>query len=110
MCIGIPMQVIVVEAGRALCSDSDRRDWVDIRLVDTPAPGSWLLVFAGAARELISAERAAQVRDALRALQASAEGDHARIDNLFSDLVNREPTLPPHLQAQLEQHNKGDKE
>ena len=68
------------------------------------------LVFAGAARELISADRAAQVRDALRALQASAEGDHARIDNLFSDLVNREPTLPPHLQAQLEQHNKGDKE
>lgn len=101
MCIGIPMQVLAVDAGRALCAEGESRSWVDIRLIDTPETGDWLLVFAGAAREVISAERAEQVGNALRALQASANGDLASIDLLFADLVEREPQLPPHLQAAL---------
>jgi len=98
MCIGIPMQVVEVATGRALCADGEQSTWVDTRLVEGVQTGRWLLVFAGAARELISAERAAQVRNALQALEACEQGDLARIDSLFSDLVNREPRLPPHLQ------------
>lgn len=75
------------------------------RLVEGVQSGSWLLVFAGAARERISAERAAQVGNALRALVACEQGDLARIDTLFADLVNREPRLPPHLQ-QLHDNNR----
>jgi hydrogenase expression/formation protein HypC len=100
MCIGIPMQVIEAATGRALCADGDSQVWIDTRLVDAVQPGVWLLVFAGAAREQISAERAALVSDALQALQASARGDHAAVERLFADLIGREPQLPPHLRAQ----------
>lgn len=98
MCIGIPMQVLKAEPGRALCVEGDHQCWVDTRLVGPVQAEAWLLVFAGAARELISAERAAQVSAALQALQASQSGDLAAIDRLFADLVAREPRLPPHLQ------------
>jgi len=100
MCIGIPLQVLECAPGRALCGDEGGARWIDTRLVEPPAPGDWLLVFLDAAREAISAERAAQVRDALRALQAVQSGDLAALDGLFADL-DREPQLPPHLQAQL---------
>ena len=100
MCIGIPMQVTEFGQGRALCRDGDSLSWVDTRLVDPVEAGTWVLVFAGAAREIISSERASQVAAAMQALQASAEGDMAAIDALFADLVNREPELPQHLQAE----------
>lgn len=100
MCIGIPVQVLQCEANRALCADESGTRWIDTRLIDPPQPGDWLLVFIDAAREAISAERAALVRDALRALQAVQSGDLAALDGLFADL-DREPQLPPHLQAQL---------
>jgi len=102
MCIGIPMQVMECGQGRALCRDGDSQSWVDTRLVEAVEAGTWLLVFAGAAREIISSERAAQVGAAVQALQASARGDTAAIDALFADLVNREPELPLHLQAEAD--------
>jgi len=100
MCIGIPMQVLEGAEGRALCADGLETRWVDTRLVDPPQPGDWLLVFLDAARERLDSERAAQIRDALRALEAAMAGDLASVDQLFADL-DREPQLPPHLQAQL---------
>ncbi|MBV1790147.1 HypC/HybG/HupF family hydrogenase formation chaperone [Marinobacterium sp. D7] len=101
MCIGIPMQVAAVEGARAFCTVGDEQHWIDIRLIDTPSAGEWLLVFLGAAREKISAERAVQVAQALAALDAGARGDSAAIDALFADLVERTPQLPPHLQSGL---------
>ncbi len=99
MCIGIPMQVLRLGEGRAWCEAAGEGQWVDIRLVDPPAPGDWLLVFLGAARERISPGRAGQIRDALTALEAVSRGDTAVLDGLFADLVNREPQLPAHLQG-----------
>ena len=98
MCIGQPLQVLSVAEGRALCGDGREARWIDTRLIDAPAPGDWLLVFLDAAREPLDAERAAQIRDALRALAAVQAGDLAVLDGLFADL-DREPQLPPHLQA-----------
>lgn len=106
MCIGIPMQVQETEQGRAFCSGRGSADWVDTRLVENVLPGVWLLVFAGAAREVISAQRAAQVADALEALHASATGDLAAIDRLFADLVDREPQLPEHLRSVVASNNR----
>lgn len=103
MCIGIPMQVLEVETFRALCSDGAQApQWVDIRLLDQPQPGEWLLVSLGAARELISAVRAAQIRQALTALAAINQGEASTVDmdHLFADLLEQTPQLPPHLQAQ----------
>ncbi|MBB3104814.1 HypC/HybG/HupF family hydrogenase formation chaperone [Azomonas macrocytogenes] len=101
MCIGIPMQVLQTESGRAWCDDGQQARWIDTRLIDEPDAGSWLLVFLDAAREAITAQRAAQVRDALGALAAINSGDLVDLDGFFADLLEREPQLPPHLQAQV---------
>lgn len=97
MCLGIPMQVQALEPLRALCAASDGHpQWVDIRLVDAPAVGDWLLVFLDSARELLTPERAHQIRDALAALQAAQQGDFGALAQCFADL-ERPPELPEHL-------------
>lgn len=103
MCIGIPMQVIRADAdgdGRgdfALCGENAPGERVDMRLIGTQPVGTWILNFNGAARRVLDADEAAQIRDALGALDAALRGDVAGIDALFADLVNREPQLPDHL-------------
>ncbi|MAK90799.1 MAG: HypC/HybG/HupF family hydrogenase formation chaperone [Oleibacter sp.] len=110
MCVGIPMQVIKAEndKGIAWCRSwltpqtehdtTQQPEMVDTRLVGEADEGSWLLVFLGAAREIISAERARQTGQALQALQQIGSGDTSGLDALFADL-DREPQLPPHLRA-----------
>ncbi len=97
MCIGLPMQVIESRPGRALCRGMGEQREVDTLLVGDPSPGSWLLVFLDSARERLSAERAAQIAEALTALELAMRGE-TDLDHLFADLVDREPELPTHLQ------------
>ncbi|MCW8884060.1 MAG: HypC/HybG/HupF family hydrogenase formation chaperone [Motiliproteus sp.] len=102
MCIGIPMQVVEVEGDQALCYHLGEPRRVDISLVGVQPPGTWILVFLNAAREVISELRAIQVKKALLALEAVARGDTADVDELFADIVDQEPQLPPHLQELVE--------
>ena len=96
MCVGIPMQVIETGLGFARCRARDGEHDVDTALVGTPEPGTWVMVFLGAAREVISEETARQTADALEALQMVARGE-TNFDHLFADLIDREPELPEHL-------------
>lgn len=75
MCIGIPMRVLQAGEGRAVAESRSQRETVDTRLVGDCAAGDWLLVFQGAAREKISAERATEVEAALELLAAALAGD-----------------------------------
>lgn len=102
MCIGVPLQVQVLEdsAEFALCGDGATRERLDMRLVGPQPVGAWVLAFHGAARRVLEVEEAAQICDALTALQAALQGDAAGVDALFADLVDREPQLPSHLAAQ----------
>lgn len=78
MCIGIPMQVLSLEPGHALCDGRGERRRVRTALVGDPWPGDWLLVFLDSAQERISPERAAQgnaTLDLLAAVQAGGGGD-----------------------------------
>ncbi|MGB5832055.1 MAG: HypC/HybG/HupF family hydrogenase formation chaperone [Thiohalocapsa sp.] len=103
MCIAVPMQVETCAEGWALCNDGgdhDRRERVDVRLVGQQRPGTWLLVFLGAARDVIDEQRARQTRDALEALRAVQQGES--VEHLFANLIGREPELPTFLQPQLE--------
>ncbi|MDR2709932.1 MAG: HypC/HybG/HupF family hydrogenase formation chaperone [Burkholderiales bacterium] len=108
MCVGIPMQVM--EAGKAgeiaapvWCEarDGGRREQISMLLIGDQPPGTWLLTFQGSALRVMSPEEAAQTSDALLALAQTMNGDTSQLDTLFADLVNREPSLPPHLQAEL---------
>lgn len=99
MCIGIPMRVLEALPGRAVCEARGARRLIDMSLVGEQPPGTWLLTFLDAAREVITAEQAALVTDALSALDLAVTGQAtaADIDRLFPDLANHEPQLPAHL-------------
>jgi hydrogenase expression/formation protein HypC len=98
MCVGVPMQVMEASGeGAAWCMGRDGRTLIDLALVGPQPPGTWLLTFVGAAREVMSAEAAARTDAALDALAAVLAGDNSTIDEAFADLVSREPRLPDHL-------------
>ncbi|MCB1756551.1 MAG: HypC/HybG/HupF family hydrogenase formation chaperone [Gammaproteobacteria bacterium] len=100
MCIGIPMQVLSCDGLTAECDDGRTSRQVDLALVGEQPPGTWLLVFLGAAREVLDETAVEQIRNALDAVATVMQGGTA-IDHLFADLIDREPRLPPHLQAQV---------
>ncbi len=98
MCIGIPMRVAEVGQGYAWCEGRDGRRRVDTLLVGEVLVGTWLLVFLGSAREVLQADEARRIGDALEALNLAMQGETS-VDHLFADLVEREPQLPDFLQT-----------
>jgi len=84
MCIGIPMQVLALEPGHALCEGRGERRRVRTALVGEPAPGDWLLVFLDSAQERIDAERAREVNATLDLLVAVQAGQGADADAGFA--------------------------
>ena len=96
MCIGTPLQVVQVEESHAWCEADGQRERLDMTLVGMQPPGTWVLAFMGAARQVMSPEEAAQGRSGRHALAAVLAG-HSDVDAFFADLVGREPQLPAHL-------------
>lgn len=101
MCIGLPMCVLEPESGYAVCDCLGQTRRVDMKLVGDQPPGTWVLVFLDAAREVVTAEHAALVSKALHALDLVATGSASPsdIDLLFPDLAGRTPQLPAHLKT-----------
>ena len=99
MCIGIPMQVMGEDEFQSPCLWGTQSSMVDMRLVGPQLPGTWVLVFRDAAREVLSAERAGQIAAALEGLSQVADGV-GDVDRWFADLVGREPQLPDFLKEQ----------
>lgn len=98
MCLGIPMQVVEPGPFSALCRRGEALENVDLSLVGPVRPDDWLLVFAGAAREVLDPARAADILDALEALDAAIQGRYDPAIHL-AGLDLGEPKLPPHLEA-----------
>jgi hydrogenase expression/formation protein HypC len=72
MCIAIPMQVTQAGPGRAWVHGRGQRQRIDTALVGDCAPGEWLLVFLGSARERIDAARAAEIDSLLDLVEGAA--------------------------------------
>jgi hydrogenase expression/formation protein HypC len=103
------MQVVEMRESHALCEADGKQELIDMMLIGDQPKGTWILNFLGAAREVMTPEFAEQTRQALSALGDVMGGDIAnnkQIDHLFSDLVNREPQLPEHLQALVPSNTK----
>ncbi len=98
MCLGIPAQVIESGEHFARCRSRSGELRVDLSLVGAQPPGTWLLTFLDAAREIIPAERAVAVDAALDAL-AAAQSGATDFSAFFADL-DREPQLPDFLRTQ----------
>jgi hydrogenase expression/formation protein HypC len=101
MCIGAPLQVETPDGEGlfAVCAADGQRERLDMRLVGEQPPGTWVLAFQGAARRVLGADEAQQIRAALQALDQVLHGDAQGLDALFADLIDREPQLPLHLRA-----------
>ncbi len=97
MCLGVPMQIASVTGIAGHMTDGTL---VDLSLVPEAGPGDWVLVFLGAAREVLTPETAAQISAALDGLRSLMAGGD--LGDAFADLDARPPTLPPHLQAALD--------
>lgn len=98
MCVGLPMRVVAVADGVALCERRGETAKLDVMLLDGVVPGIHVLAFQGCAVRVLDADEARQTDAALDALAAAIAGSDA-IDEHFADLVGREPTLPAHLRG-----------
>lgn len=97
MCIGIPLKIAEIDGLRAVAGNGTRTEVLDMSLVGTQPVGTWVLSFLGAARDVISADDAKLIGDALAGLErVMAGGD---LGDAFADLDARSPELPPHLAA-----------
>lgn len=107
MCIGVPMQVIETGDGYAWCVGMGEKRQIDTLLVGDLPVGSWVLTFLDSAREVLSADDAARITDAVQAVNLVMQGD-ANIDHLFADLIDREPQLPEFVQQNRTAKAQGD--
>jgi hydrogenase expression/formation protein HypC len=97
MCLGIPMQILDAEGIVGLARDGDRTERIDLSLTGSVAPGTWVLTFLGAAREVLDEGEALKIRAALDGLRSLMAGGD--LGAAFADLEARAPELPPHLRA-----------
>ncbi len=98
MCIGVPMKIRSVDGLEAIAEAEGRApETLDLALVGQVAPGDWVLAFLGAARQRLDEAEACRIADALKGVARAMNGDG--VGDAFSDLTDREPCLPPHLEA-----------
>ena len=74
MCIGIPMQVVRVEPGHAVCAGRGETRRVRTALVGDASIGEWLLVFIDSARERLEDDRAREISATLDLLHSAWDG------------------------------------
>ncbi len=96
MCIGAPRKLASVDGHVARSVEGLVLD-VSLLAGDVAA-GDWVLVHVGTAVRRLEEQEALAVRDALAAADAAARG--LPFEHLLADLIEREPTLPPHLAAE----------
>jgi hydrogenase expression/formation protein HypC len=90
MCIGIPMQIIEQREFSALCRGRTGVQEINTLMTGPQPEGTWVLNFLGSARDVISAEDARRINDALDAMEALMRGEKAiDVDRYFPDLANR---------------------
>jgi hydrogenase assembly chaperone HypC/HupF len=92
------MQVIRHEGVFAICQGRGEARRLNMSLLGEQQPGTWVLAHLEWAREVLSAEEAARILDALDALERVMQGG-TDIDGLFADLAGREPQLPEFLRS-----------
>jgi hydrogenase expression/formation protein HypC len=89
------MQVVNPEGWTALCEGRGERRQINMMFIGEQPAGTWVLVHLDTAREVLDEAYAAQINEALDALEAVMRGEP--IDAMFADLTQREHSLPPEL-------------
>jgi hydrogenase expression/formation protein HypC len=97
MCIGIPVRIVEVKGLSGLAQDGEDLVGIDLALTGPVAPGTWVLNFLGAAREVLDEDEALKILAAVGALRRVMTG--GEVGDAFADIEERGPQLPPHLLA-----------
>jgi hydrogenase expression/formation protein HypC len=71
---------------------------IDLALLGPLEPGVCVLTHLGVGVQRLEADEARAIADALMAVRMAERG--LPFEHLIADLIEREPQLPPHLQAQ----------
>lgn len=95
MCIGFPFTVIEGDAFVAQCERRGAQRSVSMALVGAQPAGTKVLVHVDTAVRVLDPLEAAQIDDALDAVELALSGEN--VDHLFADLLDREPELPEFL-------------
>ncbi|MCB1867769.1 MAG: HypC/HybG/HupF family hydrogenase formation chaperone [Gammaproteobacteria bacterium] len=94
MCIGIPMKIVEQREFTALCRGRGGETVVDTLLIGPQPEGTWIITFLGSAREVISADEANRISDALELVEAvMSSRDGVDLNAPFADLLD--PSRPP---------------
>lgn len=70
------MQVVSAHNGFAWCEGRGEQRQIRTTLIGPTQPGQWLLTFLDDARELLDAQRAAEINGALDLLLGAIQGTH----------------------------------
>jgi hydrogenase expression/formation protein HypC len=70
MCLAIPMKIISVEGDTASVSLDGLEQNIDVRFLENPRPGDYVIVHAGFAIERLDPEEAQKTLDLFRELRA----------------------------------------
>lgn len=92
------MKVIRHEGVFAVCQGRGETRRLNMSLLGEQPLGTWVLAHLEWAREVLNADEAARILDALDALERVMQGG-TDIDELFADLAGREPQLPEFLRS-----------
>ena len=71
MCLAIPMKIISVEGDTALVSLEGLEKEVDVRFLEDPRPGDYVIVHAGFAIDKLDEEEAQKTIDLFKEIEAS---------------------------------------
>jgi hydrogenase expression/formation protein HypC len=74
MHVGIPVHIIETKGLSGLARDGDRTVGVDLSLIGPVTPGSWVLNYRGAAREVLHPDEAQRIRAAVGARRPAMTG------------------------------------
>jgi hydrogenase assembly chaperone HypC/HupF len=95
------MQVVEVEGSFAWCEGRGRRVRLNTMLLEAVSVGDWLYGVLGQAREVLTAQRAAEINLALDGLAAALQGE-TNLDAYFPSISTyTEPAPLPLMREQM---------
>jgi len=95
MCIGIPMRIVESGEFEAPCERHGQVLRISLMLTGPQPAGTFVLTHLGSAIRVLEADEARAIDNALAGLAEAVDG--RAFDQLFEDLIGREPQLPEHL-------------
>lgn len=95
MCIGIPMRIVEAGEFEAVCERHGQAQRISLMLIGPQPAGAFVLTHLGSAIRVLDADEAQAIDNALAGLAEAVDG--RAFDQLFEDLIGREPELPEHL-------------